>query len=142
MPATYQEARDQIFGAFWTAWQTLDPVPLVFWEEVGLPDHPPASAAWAAAFINHRGSEQAALADFTIGRRFRNSGIVTIQIFSPLDDPDTSQTYAAVVRDAFQGNSTEGGVWFRNARIEEVGIDGPWFHVNVLAEFEYDLPKA
>ena len=43
--------------------------------------------------------------------------------------------------DAYEGAATPGGVWFRNTRLREIGLDGPWFQVNVFSEFVYDQVK-
>jgi hypothetical protein len=42
------------------------------------------------------------------------------------------------VEQAFDGTKTEGGVWFRNARSNEVGISGAWHQTNFVVEFIYD----
>lgn len=44
---------------------------------------------------------------------------------------------AVVARHAFEGKHV-GDVWFRNARIEEIGVDGAWFQTNVTVDFMYD----
>ena len=49
-----------------------------------------------------------------------------------------AELLAVVARGAFEGVGTASGIWFRNARIHEAGVDGAWVQMNVLADFVYD----
>jgi hypothetical protein len=148
MPAEFDTARDEIQSTFKVAWDANagavngGVVPTVHWE--GVPtagDFPPKDAAWARMIIRHNAATQAALSSSADRRRFRKFGILTISIFTPLQGGQglgLAEELGKVARAAFEGKSTASGVWFRDARINEIGPDGPWFQVNVLAEFEYD----
>ena len=60
-------------------------------------------------------------------------------MFVPVGDGlSGARVLGKVVVDAYQGKSTPGGAWFRNVRLQEVGPDGNWSQVNVVAEFTYD----
>ena len=48
---------------------------------------------------------------------------------------------AQIVLDAFEGQSSPGGVWFRNATPQERGQDGVWTRTDVVIEFTYDESK-
>jgi hypothetical protein len=78
------------------------------------------------------------------GRRFRNFGFVNVEIYSVagLDGLTTGDARSQVAKDAFEGVSTAADeIEFRNVRIVEIGADGPWDRVDVIADFEYDTIK-
>lgn len=147
MPATFETARDEILAAFKTRWD-LDSgahnggtVPAVRYEGTELAGLPPHDAPWAKVTIRHTLGSQASLASDVGLRRFEKLGIATVQVFAPLEKASglvQAERLAMVAKKAFEGRSTAGGVWFRNTRIVEVGVDGPWFQMNVIAEFSYD----
>lgn len=160
MPSTFDAARDEIQAAFTVAWDAGTPAvtgttaPEIFYEGVArgtkgtnLVDdsEPPHDAAWTRIFIRHNLGEQATLSDESGVRRFEKFGTITIQVFAPLAEgtggspPSFAGLLAEVAKSAFEGKRTlPGNVWFRDVRINEVGVSGPWFQVNVLAEFRYD----
>jgi hypothetical protein len=70
--------------------------------------------------------------------------MVTVQVFVPNSQHvglADVEKYATIVRDAFEGKGTPSGIWFRNAAINEIGVDGPWYQMNVVVEFVYDEMK-
>lgn len=147
MTATFSEARDQILGQFQTAWNANaaavngGTTPSVHYE--GLKFDPPKDAAWARIAIRHSTAGQATLAgDPSYGaRRFERFGVVTVQIFQPLSAGGglvLVEDLAQVARAAFEGQTTSGNIWFQNVTINEVGPDGPWFQMRVVASFRYD----
>jgi hypothetical protein len=135
------EARDDIIGLFTTAWNAqTPPIPLLIYQdkESDLPDNAP----FARLSIEHTIFNQQTLANVG-NRRFRRFGIITVQIFSLAGEGlANADVFAKVALDAFEGKATGAdSIEFRNVRINEIGIDGPWFQTNVLAEFEYDEIK-
>jgi hypothetical protein len=145
MPCVFDVARDEIQGAFWTQWQTGTPavnggdVPPVFWEGLGYVGNEPEDVPWATAFIRHTQASQRTLADQVGKRRFLKLGTITVQIFVPVGGGlGKAEELSKVAKKAFEGKSTASAVWFRNVKIVEVGIEDPWYQVNVLADFEYD----
>ncbi len=54
---------------------------------------------------------------------------------------ELAYSLAETVVSAFEGTTTERGVEFRNTRLNEIGPDGDWFQINVLADFTYDEVK-
>jgi hypothetical protein len=137
-----------MYGAFKTAWDANTPavtpdstVPQVYYEGVGTAGPGPQDAPWARASIRHTLGGQSTLSNENGARRFEKSGIITIGIFTPFETGGglvLSENLAVIAKAAFEGKSTASNVWFRDVRINEVGADGPWFHVNVVAEFIYD----
>lgn len=140
--------RDAILKQFTTAWNAqTPPIPVVRYDD--LPgDLPPGNAPWARVNVRHTTAPQVTLGGVG-GRRFRNYGILTVQVFS-VDGAKggtgggltQADALAKIVIDAFQGKSTKpDGVEFRNVRANEIGSSGSWFQTNVIADFEYDIIK-
>ncbi len=146
MATTYDGSRDEILAAFKTQWDAYTPavvpggvVPVVYYEGIGKPDRPDPTLAWAQTTIRHASGSQATLSDSAGKRRFEKIGLVTVQVFAPLTSGVAfGGELAKVAKAAFEGRSTASGVWFRNVRIVEVGLDGPWYQWNVVGEFRYD----
>ncbi len=153
MIADLNQAESEIAEVFWNAWASAaslngGSVPQVDWDGVLTepPFEPPEAEPWARFQIRHRDSDQA-----TLGRqgqrRFENRGQVTVQIFAPMTiskDRSLANDLTQIVVDAYEGQSTAGGVWFRRVTPREVGRDpagGPWYQVNVVAAFEYDRQR-
>ncbi|AAT69471.1 gp77 [Alphaproteobacteria phage PhiJL001] len=132
MSLTFTAARDELLTLFQTAWDANSGgVKLYYWD---LTDTPPTADEWARVTVRHTGGNDAALG----GRIFERTGFATVQIFT-IHGRGLSRAdeLAKVAVDAFQGQSTPGGIWFRNVRLVEVGQDGKWFQNNVVADFEY-----
>ncbi len=143
---TTTEARDEILAHFTTAWDAgTPPIPLLLYSDkhTDLPDNAP----YARITVLHNIFEQATvggkLSTGGGGMRFRRFGIVTVQIFTVSGDGLTdSDPLVDLALDAFEGESTGSDrVEFRNARVNEIGQDGPWHQTNVTAEFNYDRIK-
>lgn len=138
MTATIPQAIDDILTLFKTAWD-LSGYPLLY-ENVG-GELPTTQTPWARISIRHfRGAQE------TLGgtgeRKFSRGGLVIVQTFTAVGG-GLSEPYnvAKIAADALEGKSTSLNVWFRNVRINEIGVDGDWFQVNVLADFTYDEMK-
>lgn len=143
MTATVTQARDEMLTTFRTAWTAGPPsstLPVLYPD---VSQEVPSSGAWARVTVKHSYGEQATLSGETGQRRFRHTGIVTVQIFTPTGDGQVlSDQLVAIAKGAFEGVTTSPGrVMFRNVRVNEVGQQGQWFQVNVLADFEYDEVK-
>lgn len=130
----YSEAIDDIFklyldavsGLGWTThWEAVD-VP----RESGLTTFTTVVARHLEGRINSLGG---------VGHRdFKRSGMLMIGIYVPAGK-GLSEAYAAakIVADAYEGVSSENNVWFRNVRIAEQGMDGRFYHIDVIVDFEY-----
>lgn len=72
-------------------------------------------------------------------RKYTSEGQVVVQIFTPRGDGLTSaDALSTTARNAFEGETTDGGVWFANVSVREVGPSGTWYQTNVSADFSYD----
>jgi hypothetical protein len=142
------EARDEMLELFRLAWlagnpeEDLDTSELpVSWPD--LPFKPPGeNIAWARVTLRTATGKQATLAGEEGSRRFNRTGVVIIQLFVPIaDGMKMAYKLVKIVMGAYEGKATPGGVWFRNTRFNEVGIDGAWHQINVITDFNYDEVK-
>lgn len=141
--STTAAARDEILLHFTTAWNAqTPPVPLLLYTDKH--EDLPADAPFARIKVIHNIFEQVTLggkvAQGAPGTRFRRFGIVTVQVFTISGGGQVaSDTFVDVALAAFEGQNTgDDKIEFRNVRVNEIGQDGPWFQVNVIAEFTYD----
>lgn len=140
MTATLTQARDEMLAAFRTAWlanSASDQLPVLYPDTA---DDPPDSGAWARVTVTHGAGGQATLAGDSGQRRYRHTGFVTVELYTPRGDGLVlSDQLVTITKQAFEGVTTSPGhVTFYRVRVREVGPDGQWFHQNVLADFEYD----
>ena len=146
MSATYDLAKDEIFGVFKTMWDADTPsvtpdqsIPMVRYEGVSAPDDPDPSLPWAMVTLRHVGGRQASFPDPLGKSIYERTGIVTVSVFSPLAlGMSLGYELVRIAKSAYEGKTTTHGVWFKNVRINEAGLDGPWYMWNVVSEFEYD----
>lgn len=147
---TTAQAVDAVMGLLRTAWlasATTQEIAVYYEDVVGDPkpgeeitdpglDELGKPLPWARFSMRHTSGRQDTLAP--VGqRRFLAGGIVTVQVFTPFGDGRTlSDQVVAVVKTALRARHSS-GVWFNDVRIEELGQDGPWFNVNVVADFRY-----
>lgn len=136
MSLTIAQARDEMLTLFKTAWDANGlvgdvAVPVVYWD---VPHDPPDADYWARVTLRHFTGGNDAIGN----RLFVRTGTITVQIFTIHGEGlSNADALGKVAVDAFQGQATTGGAWFRNVRLNEVGQDGKWFQNNVLADFEY-----
>ncbi len=143
---TFDSARDEIFGLFNVKWNADtpainggNPIPIE-WQGVDSGAPPPADAAYARIILRYATSSQVTFGK-TGERRFLRPGFVTVQVFAPISAGgglSFAEQAAIIARDAFEGISTDSGIWFRNSRILDVGPDKSWYQMNVVNEFQYD----
>ena len=127
------EARDIIFKVFNDVWNPAFPV--IWQDKTGKP--PNNDTAWARVILRHANGGQSSLAGEVGTRRFTDSGILMIQIFTlTAQGMDQALGLADIVQNAYEDARTD--VWFRDVRKQEGGVDGIFNLVNVFAEFNYD----
>lgn len=138
MSLTYKQAYDDMAAMFKTAWDTTGYK--VFWDNVR-DQRDTAENPWAEFIIQHATGSQTSLGG--VGQRtFIRVGIILVSIYVPTGKSlSESLTLAKLVGDVYEGNHSPNGVWFRNARIPEIGRDGEFHQRNVVIEFEYDEIK-
>lgn len=148
MPASKTEAVNDIMDVVSTAW-TASAVPLGFepllFEDnaQSVPKEVDGSGdlkQWGRAEIRHfTGFESALRRGAGLGR-YTQLGQVVVRIYTRGGDGRRdSDTLAHAIQVALQGTCTTNGVIFRQVSGNEAGQSGPWFQVNVQANFEYDI---
>jgi len=138
MPATIAQARDQIL-ALAKAVADANSVSVV-WE--GMAADKPADnpvKSWVRIGLRHVGRRQANLAGADATRRYTSTGFLVMALFTPASSGlSLADSLSSAFRNGVEGKTTSGGVWFRNARTIEQGLEGSWWRTDVLADFEYD----
>jgi len=135
---THKEATDEMQAMVWGVWEATTFT--MFWESVR-DERDTTEVEWAATFIRHGASQQVTFGP--VGSRlFERQGTIMMNCFAPIGK-GLSESYAMgkILADAFEGNSSPGGVWFRNVRINEIGREGQFYQTNVLADFTYNQIK-
>lgn len=145
-----QQATDEMFALLNSAWiagaaAIVGYLPEIKWQGVPERNIPDASQYWARVTKQTVLEGQGSLSDCAgeLGqKRYTVTGLLFIQLFLPKCENDCSEIgrqLAVLVRDAYRGQSTPGGVWFRNATIND-GIPPEEIceRINVVVEFEYD----
>jgi hypothetical protein len=145
MNLTRAQAVDEILALANTAWVTTagQAAERFKWENVGAKTVPPVDqSAWGRIVLRHNVSAQKSLPGADGKRRFVRQGVLTIQVFEPIGKGLVgSGDIPEVMKNAYEGVTTAGGVMFRDVTINEVGDDGDFFQTNVVASFEYDEVK-
>ena len=143
---TYENALDEIFGLFDTAWKAgataiVGEVPHVLWygsEESELPDR---AKYWARVSHKVISNQQSTLRNGNTAQRYTTKGILSVQIFCPFivsKGITLGRRLAVLARSAYINKETTGGVWFRNGKIVEGRIDKDWVPLIVTVETEFD----
>jgi hypothetical protein len=131
----YLQARDFMLSVFKQAWDTTG----LFAAYDDLPaSKPSGQSAWARASITHATGGQGSLSNESGVRRWDRTGVLSVQVFAPVGDGiKTCYALATLVSSAFE-SSQGSDVWFRNVRLNEAGVDGAFYQINVLADFSYE----
>lgn len=103
-------------------------------------NNPPQDKDWFRWNMQHTDGGQSSLSNDNGKRRWRREGLILVQCFGLLDKGGLTRgrRMAESVRDAYQGIATPGGVWFRNATVQEIAQDGRHYQVNAIIQFHYD----
>lgn len=141
-------ARDEILKMFVDSWETDTPtipdvldVPLIIWPDENT--SPNVEDPYVRPVVLHLGGGQGSLGG-NGGRRFYRTGIFMAACYGPLGSGKgltIAEKMANIALCAFEGKTSPGGIWFRNCRINEVGLTESWYQVNAVAEFLYDEVK-
>jgi hypothetical protein len=145
---TQQLARDEMTKMFYDAWlaqaalaiEATD-APPVFWQGVEEKVPPAQDKPYARFAINHVLQNQSSLSNENGVRKWQAGGQILIQTFGPMSGGNglqIAEALAIVAKNAYQGKSSPGGIWFRNCRANEVGPTDGWYQFNMIADFTYE----
>lgn len=137
------QAADEIAELFRVAAAAQSPAWLVAWPNMDFQKPAPSVAVWARWTLTHTDGQQRTLAGPDGLSRHSKSGIVSVELFTPLGKGVKAAYDAAqIVLGAYEGKRTPSDVWFRNARIaddgEGQGGDKGWWSTLVIVDFTYD----
>lgn len=89
----------------------------------------PENTRWCRLTVLPGDTEQADMG--TPAKRWRTSGVVVAQLFSPLEQGDENILQLAdLIAETFRGKTVAPAI-FRSPSIVRVGRAGPWWQVNV-----------
>ena len=149
MSLTYDQAVDEMFALFRTAWNAntaaiVGTVPEVRWQGVESKVVPIVDGYWCRISTQNLGEKQttfkSAIAQDT-NRRYTSKGLLFVQIFCPMSDSDSmskGRQLGEVAKKAFRGKATPAAVWFRNARVNDLPPEDDMYRFNMVVEYEYD----
>lgn len=97
------------------------------------------SQKWVRINVKHQNGSRSSLGREDGKGKHTQAGFVFVEIYTPREDGLVdSDVLSAAFADNFR-NPTDGDIWFKDVSEVEMGEDGSWFRVDVIAEFEYDL---
>ena len=130
---SYEAESNALRAQFETTWAAAT---VIAWENAEF--NPPDNASWVRFTTQHSTAFQASMGD--PGNNFiRHPGVVTVMIFSPLNRGDKAALELADNAAAVFRGYQSAGVYFRSPpSIRRVGVDGKWYHINVVCPFERD----
>lgn len=149
MPASYAEARDQMFALVTAAWNAeaagiAGYVPELRYFGTPNPTPPDATKHWAQVGTRNAVREHSAFVGMDPGptlRQHTTFGVLTFAINSPLS---AMQGYGEglelceAIQSALTNAQTAGGVFFRNVTTKELAADGKSYRFTVTAEYQFD----
>ena len=138
MAETYSEARDAINALVTTAWSAVAPSSPLLYDNLDS-ERPATPTFFGRVTVRFFDGRQASLGSVAGGRVFRREGLVYVQVFTPHGKGLTQANVVseALVR-AIENPGATGNIWFRDAHASEIGSDGAYYQINVVARFQYD----
>lgn len=138
MTLTYKQANDDILKMITNAWAVTGNK--IYFESVQ-DDRQTDTLPFCKVWIRHASGGQRTLGGKG-ARIFERRGFVRIEVYSRITNGlQESYQLAKVAGDAYEGRSSDNGVWFRRVRISEMGKDGIFNRVDVIVDFEYHEMK-
>lgn len=127
-------------AADWAAYGIAS-APRIEWQGRGGDQQQSPELPYAIWNARHSDESQAGMSDERGNQLWEPIGLIVVQCKGPLingDGFEVAERMAIIARNAYRGKQTPDCIWFRNARIEEVGPDAGWFLFNAYIEFEYN----
>lgn len=134
------EVRDEILTYFRQAWLADDASKLLklFYADAKSNRPDDDTEEFCRVTVQHGATVQNSLSGSHGLKIYRNDGIMTAQLFTLVGDGlSKADQLTKVVQDAFEGQAVN-GIWFRNVRVNEIGMDGDRYQTNILVDFSYD----
>jgi hypothetical protein len=137
MPASLSQAHAQVLAIL--AGALPGSLPVAWPDMARAPGFPPAAGNWCRVSITDNVEDSPpTLVSSQGNRRTKTAGILTVEFYTLAGDGRRAAlTLGETVLAAYRGQSTAGGVTFRNERVNDIGADGAWYHINAIVEFSY-----
>jgi len=131
------DARDRILGPLKTV---VDAQSLyAIYDDTEKQPPTTSTTSWARVSVRHRNGRRTSLGRADGKGKHTQAGFIFVEIFTPREAGLTnSDTYSAAFAEQLR-RFPDGDIWIKDVSEIEVGEDGNWFRVDVIAEFEYDL---
>lgn len=148
MTTNYIAARDSIFNVLKTAISSFSPyIPKVEYPMLVHKNKPDPSKIWMRASTQIVEEIQTALStcEQVDGQKLYTSyGLIFIEMYIPRTEPNGTLAlmWATSIRNAYRNASSQNGVIYRKARINDgITPEENFFRVNVVVDFEFDEIK-
>lgn len=145
--ANIAEARDKINLVVNTAWQSMVepddwPTPGLNWPPAlffaDVKGDRPEAESYGDIYVQHQAGGQVAIGDVGT-RRFRNKGVVTVEIRCiPGDGLTIADHISNIVQTALEARQAPDKVYFRDVRVVDDGEKQGTSQTRVIANFDYD----
>lgn len=108
----------------------------VEWPDVS--GKPKTNGTWLRVVLRHADGRQVSLSDEIGQRRWQNTGVLFLQVFSPVGTAIVSgYDVAHALMNAYR-TFQHSILWVTNPRMNEVGNSGAYEQINVSIDFNYD----
>jgi hypothetical protein len=132
---TLNEVRKIIYQHFLGAWNNQTPVDFANEKFVQ-----PLLEPWVRITIKSQPSMQVTIGP-TGYRKFRRSGILFAQVFTPIETgANQADDLAEEIRDVFEAIRLS-GIWFQQTDIFEQDPNGKWYSYTIQTPFTYEDQK-
>jgi hypothetical protein len=96
-------------------------------------------SAWARVSVRHARGSRSSLGREDGKSKNTQTGFIFVEVYTPRDDGlTTSDVLVAAFGNSLRSGA-DGDIWINDVAEVEMGEDGDWFRVDVIAEFSYDL---
>lgn len=137
MPSTYETVRAALTDFIRTEWNMATSSAPLAYNNIQFDPPTDGQTVYGRLHIQHEAGDRASLGGARA--RFRREGRLALQVFTPANDGTLqADQIADQIVVAIEAQGQIDNIWFRNARMREVGPDGTFFQVNVEVEFVFD----
>lgn len=97
------------------------------------------TVTWVRVLVRHANGSRSSLGRKDGSGKFTQSGFVFIELYTPREDGLVdNDTISAAFADSLR-NFSDSDIWIGDVSAVEMGPDGNWQRVDIIAEFSYDL---
>ena len=97
------------------------------------------TVTWVRIVVKHGNGSRSSLGRKNGSGKFTQSGFTFIEIYTPRENGLVdSDILSAAFADSLR-NFSDGDIWIGDVSAVEMGPDGNWQRVDIVAEFSYDL---